>query len=118
MIALVTGALMATYYCTKNYILRMSQAIREELNKKKSNVKISVLCPGPVNTNFNNVANVKFNLKGSSSEYVAKYAIDKTIKNKFMIIPGIKIKLARLASKIVPDFIVAKVCYYMQEKKR
>ena len=111
------GPLMATYYSTKNYVLRLTQSIKEELNKSKSNVKISVLCPGPVNTNFNNVANVKFALKGLSSEYVAKYAIDKMLKNKSVIVVGWKIKVARFLSKISPDTIVAKVCYHMQRRK-
>ena len=111
------GPLMATYYSTKNYVLRLTQSIKEELNKSKSNVKISVLCPGPVNTNFNNVANVRFALKGLSSEYVAKYAIDKMLKNKTVIVVGWKIKVARLLSKISPDTIVAKICYHMQRRK-
>lgn len=111
------GPLMATYYSTKNYVFRLSEAIREELHKKKSNVKISVLCPGPVDTNFNNVANVKFNLHSLPSEYVAKYAIDKMLNNKFLIIPGISIKLARFGSKIVPDILLAKFCYYTQKRK-
>ena len=111
------GPLMATYYSTKNYVLRLSQAIKEELNKSKSNVKISVLCPGPVNTNFNNVANVRFALKGVSSEYVAKYGIDKMLKNKTIITVGWKIKIARVLSKIAPDTIVSKVCYHMQRRK-
>ena len=111
------GPLMATYYSTKNYVLRFTQAIKEELNKSKSNVKISVLCPGPVNTNFNDVANVKFALKGLSSEYVAKYAIYKMMKNKTVIVVGWKIKVARFLSKISPDTIVAKVCYHMQRRK-
>lgn len=111
------GPLMATYYSTKNYVLRLTQAIKEELNKSKSNVKISVLCPGPVNTNFNKVANVKFAIKGLSSEYVAKYAIDKMLKNKTIIVVGWKIKLARFLSKISPDVIVTKVCYHMQRRK-
>ncbi len=112
------GPLMATYYCTKNYVFRLSEALREELKKKKSDVKISVLCPGPVDTNFNKVAKVKFNLKEASSEYVAKYAIDKLLKHKFLIIPGFSVKMARFFSKITPDNILAKVCYHMQEKKR
>lgn len=115
--AFMAGPLMATYYATKNYVLRFSQAIQEELKKDKSNVKISVLCPGPVNTNFNKVANVKFALKGISSEYVAEYAIKQTLKGKFLIIPGIKIKIARILSKISPDSITTKVCYHMQRKK-
>lgn len=111
------GPLMATYYATKNYVLRISQAIKEELKKSKSHVQISVLCPGPVNTNFNKVAKVKFALKGLSSEYVAKYAIDHMLKNKTIITVGWKIKLARGLSKISPDRLVAKVCYHMQERK-
>ena len=112
------GPLMATYYATKNYVVRLSQAIREELRKKKSNVQISVLCPGPVDTNFNNVANVKFNLRSLPSQTVAKYAIDNTLKGRFMIIPGFTIKCTRFFSKIVPDSIMAKACYKTQERKR
>ena len=115
--AFMAGPLMATYYASKNYVLRFSQAIKEELKKDTSDVKISVLCPGPVNTNFNTVANVKFALKSLSSEYVAKYAINKTLKGKFLIIPGWKIKIARFLSKISPDTISTKICYHMQSKK-
>lgn len=83
------GPLMATYYATKSYVVRLSEAIREELKKQKSNVKISVLCPGPVDTNFNKVADVEFSTKGLTSEYVAKYTVKKLEKNKFYIIPRI-----------------------------
>lgn len=111
------GPLMTTYYSTKSYVLRFSQSIREELKKQKSNVKISVLCPGPVATNFNNVAKVKFNLPQTSSEKVAKYAIDKMLKNKFLIMPGINVKLTRFFTKIIPDTWLAKVSYHMQKRK-
>ena len=111
------GPLMATYYSSKSYVLRLTQSIKEELNKKKSNVKISVLCPGPVNTNFNKVANVQFALKGLSSEYVAKYAVEKMLKNKTIISVGWKIQLTRVLTKITPDFINAKFCYNMQRRK-
>lgn len=111
------GPLMATYYSTKSYVVRLSESIREELNKEKSKVQISILCPGPVNTNFNKVADVEFALKGLSSEYVAKYAVEKMQKGKFYIIPGWKIKLAKFASKISPTTIVAKVSYNMQRRK-
>ncbi len=112
------GPLMATYYSTKSYVLRLTQSIYTELKKQKSNVCISVLCPGPVATNFNNVAGVKFDLKSMSSEYVAKYAVDKMFKRKLVIIPGIKIKIVRLLAKISPDKLTARVCYHMQKKKR
>ena len=111
------GPLMDTYYASKNYVLRLSQSIREELKRSKSNVSISVLCPGPVKTNFDDVAGVNFSLKGMDSDYVAKYAIDKMLDNKFIIIPGISIKLLRLLSKIVPDSIMVKMVYNSQKRK-
>lgn len=111
------GPLMATYYATKNYVLALSRAINRELKKDKSNVKISVLCPGPVNTNFNNVADVKFNLRGLSSKYVADYAIENMLKGKLIIVPGTTIKIARIFSEISPDVIKEKIAYYMQKRK-
>ena len=54
--AFYPGPLMATYYATKVYVYRLSLALQEELKKKKSKVQVSVLCPGPVDTNFNQEA--------------------------------------------------------------
>ncbi len=111
------GPLMATYYATKSYIVRISEAIREELRREKSKVQISILCPGPVDTNFNKVADVQFALKGLSSEYVGKYAVDKLLKGKFYIVPGWKIKLTKFASKFTPSNILAMFCFNMQKRK-
>ena len=112
------GPLMATYYSTKNYVVTLCESIRRELRKAHSKVKISVLCPGPVHTNFNNVANVRFNLAGLPSEYVAKYAIDFMLIGKFLIIPGLVIKLTRFFAKIMPSPIMEEICYYAQRRKR
>ena len=109
------GPLMTTYYATKNYVVRLSEAIREELKKEKLKVKISILCPGPVNTNFNKVANVKFELKGLSSYKVAKYALSHL--NKFYIIPGIGVKLAKIGTHFIPSSLSAKIAYKVQHKK-
>ena len=112
------GPLMAAYYSSKAYVLRLSQSVREELKKQKSNVKVSVLCPGPVKTNFNNVAGVKFGLHSLTSEYVAKYTINKMLHNKFLIIPGITIKLIAFVSKLIPSVILSKFVYMSQKRKR
>ena len=111
------GPLMATYYATKSYIVSMTRSIAEELRIRNSDVKICALCPGPVNTDFDNVANVKFSLKGLSSEYVAKYAIDKMFKNKKIIIPGKTIKLLAVISKLSPANIVLYMTYKRQKAK-
>ena len=111
------GPLMATYYATKAYVVRLSESIREELRKEKSKVQISILCPGPVDTNFNKVANVKFKLREANSMKIAQYAIKKLEKGKFYIVPGIDIKFSKLAIKIIPTNIISKVTYKIQKKK-
>ena len=111
------GPLMATYYATKSYIVRLSEAVREELKKEKSNIKISILCPGPVDTNFDKVANVKFKLRQANSMEVAEYAIRKLEKGKFYIVPGIDVKFAKIGAKLFPANLVSKVTYMVQKRK-
>ncbi|NLA33977.1 MAG: SDR family NAD(P)-dependent oxidoreductase [Tenericutes bacterium] len=111
------GPLMATYYATKAYSYKLSVAIYEELRRNKSNVHISCLCPGPVETNFNKVANVKFAIKGISSDYVAKYAVDKMFESKLIIVPSLKMKLLRFISHFISDKANARFAYRIQKKK-
>ena len=112
------GPLMSAYYASKAYVIRMSRAISKELKKEKLNVKISILCPGPTNTNFNNVANVVFKAPTMSSEKVAKYGIDKTLKGKLIIVPGITNKCVRFFSKALPDAILEEGAYHIQKRKK
>lgn len=115
--AFQAGPLMSTYYASKAYVLRLSEGIYEELRQIKSNVGISVLCPGPIDTEFNKVAKVKFALKSRKSYDVAKYAIDKTLKRKLIIIPGLEMKLAYLCSKLFPKKFMLKINYGIQSRK-
>ena len=110
------GPYMATYYASKNYIVSLSLAIYEELKKENSKVKISIFCPGPVNTNFNNVANVKFNIAPLSSEHASKIAIDGMFKNKLLIVPN-NMKANHILSKIAPTKIILKVVSLLQERR-
>ena len=112
------GPLMSTYYATKIYVVSFSLAIYEELRRKNSNVKISVLCPGPVDTNFNNVAGVKFNIKSLTAEYVAKYAINQSLKNnKLIIVQGTATKLGVFVTRFLPTKLILKITYKIQERK-
>ena len=113
----MAGPKLSTYYSTKNYVLKESLAIYEELRQVNSNVKVSVLCPGPVDTNFNNVAGGSFNTKSATSEYVAKYAIDNMFKNKLIIIPTFKIKLAVFMTRLVPTKLLLRINYHIQNIK-
>lgn len=111
------GPLMATYYATKAYVQSMTLAINQELKKEKSKVYIGCLCPGPVNTEFSDIANVQFAIQGLSSEYVAYYAVKKMFKRKNVIIPGWKIKCTYVLSKLSPLRLKLAVIYRIQKSK-
>lgn len=112
------GPLMACYYATKAYILKLTTAINEELRRDECDVVVSTLCPGPVKTNFNKVANVEFSLKSLSSDYVAKYGIDNLFKKKLIIIPGFYMKLLYVVSRLAPTRMILKIVYNIQHRKR
>ena len=111
------GPLMATYYSTKSYVYNMTMAIYEELRKEKSNVYVGCLCPGPVNTEFNKVAKVRFSIKGLDSYKVGKFAINKMLKRKLVIIPGALMKLTYYFGKLVPTKLKLRITYKIQHRK-
>lgn len=119
------GPRFSAYYATKAYVLRLSQSIAEELRQKKSKVTISVLCPGPVKTEFEQVASVSFgkndeplrNVVVLNSKNVARYAIKKFLSGKSVIIPGILMKLSAFLRHFISDKLLAKVLYVVQSKK-
>ena len=115
MASFMPGPYMATYYATKSYVLNLTLAISKEIEKDNCNVKISLFCPGPVDTNFMNVANVKFNSHLISSKYAAKYAIDNMFNNKLIIIPP-NMKISYLFSKISPLSLILFVNSKMQRR--
>lgn len=111
------GPYMATYYATKAYVTSLTSSIYEELKEAGSNVHISMLCPGPVNTNFNNVAGVTFALSGISASYCAKYALSELFKGTLTIVPTFTMKAAVLAGKFAPRKLLIKITAKQQLKK-
>ena len=113
------GPLMSCYYATKSYVTSFTLAIAEELRRNKSKVRVSVLCPGPVDTNFNNVAGVKFNISSLPSRYVARYAIDKFLRErKIVIVPGFKVKMGIFFSRFVSIKRLLRITYNIQRRKK
>ena len=111
------GPLLSTYYATKNYVVRLSEAIYEELREAGSPVTISCLCPGPVETEFNQIAGANSAAKGISCEQVAKQAVEQTLAGKLLIFPGKMVRLGAAASRLVPDKPLLRIVRSFQEKK-
>lgn len=114
----LAGPKLATYYATKNYVLKLTMAIYEELRHEKSSVVISALCPGPVSTEFNKVAHGGFSVKEADSRYVAKYAIDKMLQKKLIIVPTLSMKLGLFFSRFLPWKVLLKITYGIQYRKK
>ncbi len=111
------GPNMAVYYATKSYVVSLTNAISEELKDMHSNVKIAALCPGPVKTEFNDVAGVRFALNGITPQYCAKCAALGLDKGERIIIPEAKMKLVYALNKILPQSLMLKGTGFQQKKK-
>ncbi len=114
----MTGPLMAGYYASKNYVVRLTLAIREEQRRRRSGVTVSVLCPGPVDTDFSDRAGVQFSAAPADAKYVARYGIEQALAGKAIIVPTLKMKLALLGAKLCPEQPLAAVAYHIQKRKR
>lgn len=113
----MAGPRLNTYYATKNYLTKLTMAINEELRQSKSNVYVGCLCPGPTSTEFNKVAHGTFSIKEASSEYVAKYGIDKMFKKKMIIIPTLRMKLGIFMLRLAPFRLQLIFAYNIQKRK-
>lgn len=116
--AFLPGPLMASYYATKSYVFNLTMALHEELRRENSNVYVGALCPGPVDTEFNKVAGVKFGVKALQSDEVCKYAIKKMFKRKILIIPGFTMKLVYAFNRFMPLKPKLKMTYNIQKAKK
>ena len=113
----MAGPMLASYYASKNYIVRLTQAVYEELRRSHIDVHVSALCPGPVDTEFNRVAHVRFSLRGMKSYDVARYGIEQALKGKLIIIPGVQMKLAKFFGRFASDKLMLKISYHIQKRK-
>lgn len=114
---LPAGPYMTTYYATKSYVTSFTRGIAEELRRKKSNIYVGCLCPGPVDTEFNNVAGVKNALKGITARACVDYALKQMFRKRVTIVPTAKMKLAVFFSRFIPTKLNIKIAANQQQKK-
>ena len=114
---LPAGPYMATYYASKAYVTSLTRAVAMELKEMGSPVRVSALCPGPVDTEFNERADVVFALKGISANQCVDEAIRGIEKGKLIIVPSFTMKLAAIFLHLVPYPILIKITGRQQKKK-
>ncbi len=116
--AFCAGPLLSSYYASKAYVLRLSDAVREELRQKNMPVSITVLCPGPVLTEFDSVSGSMPGKGAITAEYAAKCGVNALLKGKSVAVPTARMKFARFFSILLPEKILVKTIYKFQSAKR
>lgn len=111
------GPYMAAYYASKAYVVSLTRAVAFELKQRKSKIYLGALCPGPVDTEFNRVANVEFALKGISSKDCADYAVKQMKKRKMVIVPTFMMKVFVFFGRVFPPSVVVRIAAYQQRRK-
>ncbi|MGZ8524417.1 MAG: SDR family NAD(P)-dependent oxidoreductase [Chitinophagaceae bacterium] len=107
------------YGATKSYIYFFSKSLRKEL--RKSNVHVSVLCPGGMNTNLsltlmNKTGNCLSRLSVMDPEDVVPIAIDGLLRGKEVIIPGKLNNFFMLLDKVLPEVIKKIITHHGMKK--
>lgn len=111
----VPGPYMACYYASKSYVLSISEAINEELRQANSKVYVGAFCPGPIKTEFEEKANVKFTMNLMNSMEAANIAIKGLEKEKLVIIP-MRMKVFDILLRITPRRLVLLIMSKMQRR--
>jgi short-subunit dehydrogenase len=98
---------LAVYAATKAYVTSFSEALRAEL--RGTGVSVCVLCPGPVHTEFQEVANRPGGQPDSGPEFVhvpvnqvVRDALGALEADRPLVIPGFLMKLGMLFVRLTP----------------
>lgn len=114
------GPGMAVYYASKAYVLSFSEAMRAEL--APHGVRVTVVCPGPVPSEFQARAGFAPGLDSAilnvSPADVAKQAYDGLMANKRAVLPGLGIKIVPFLLRFFPrSFVLWAVCRFQLRRR-
>ena len=118
MAAFLPGPLQAVYYATKAFVVSFSQAIAEELSD--TNITVTALCPGAVDTGFASTANVEeaqgFQKMASSTD-VAQVGYNGMLRGKLVVTNDWKLRLVKnWVIPFLPAWTLLKISRRTMEK--
>ena len=111
------GPYMAGYYASKAYVVSLTRGVAEELREMRSPVYVCALCPGPVDTEFNDHAGVVFALRGITPELCVEEALLGMMHRKTIIVPSAFMRLCTSAQRLVPIPLLMPIVARQQKKK-
>lgn len=101
---------MATYAATKAYVLSFSESLHEEA--KPHGVTVTCVCPGPVRTEFQQVAGVderKLRVGWTTTEKVVGDALRAAAHGKAIVVPGGLNQATALSNRFIPRFVTRRI---------
>jgi uncharacterized protein len=120
MAGFLPGPGMAVYYATKAYVLSFTEALHSELRPR--GIRVAVLCPGPVPTEFAERAGLKKSMAPriltQSAEFVAEAGYRGLMSNRRTIVPGVINKLVTMLIRIIPRRWVLNFVDWRQKQRR
>lgn len=117
MAAFLPTPLLASYAASKAYVSSYSEALNHELKMSNKDVRIMTVYPGPVKTEFNQVANASPKMKGLTVEKCVNDIMKGFKHKKSSVIPGLKMKMLRFFIRFSPKFLLLKASFNIQNKK-
>jgi short-subunit dehydrogenase len=110
---------MAVYYASKAYVLSFTEALRQELAPR--GVRVTVLCPGPVPSEFQERAGFEPGFDSAilnvSAAEVAQQGYRGLMANRRAVLPGLGIKIVPWALRLVPrGFVLAAVGRFQRKR--
>jgi short-subunit dehydrogenase len=120
MAGFLPGPGMAVYYATKAYVLSFTEALHSELSPR--GVRVTVVCPGPVPTEFAARAGIKEGLAPGmltrTPEQVAEVGFRGLMRGERVVIPGLMNRLALLGIRAAPRAALLKAIGAHQARRR
>jgi len=105
----------ATYAATKAFVLHFSEALHEEA--KGHGVTVTCLCPGPVKTEFQEVAGINESFMPSFAwepvDSVVEAALSALRAGRAIVTPGLANMMTTASSRMAPRFLVRRMAAAM-----
>ena len=111
------GPYMAGYYASKAYVVSLTRGVARELQELHSPVYVCALCPGPVDTEFNDRAGVVFALRGITPEFCVQEAMHGMMHRRTIIVPSAFMRACTTAQKLLPASLLMPIVARQQKKK-
>jgi uncharacterized protein len=121
MAGFLPGPGMAVYYATKAYVLSFTEAMHSELRSR--GIRVSVLCPGPVPTEFFERAGLSKRSMApgpltQSADAVAEAGYRGLVAGRRTIVPGFLNKVITVLIRVTPRRLVLAFVDYRQRRRR